>query len=151
MAAHQAPPFLGFSRQEHWSGLLFPSLCKPNTVQKWSQWIKTKKVQCRITRAGVVVLLLIWDWRNRYLSALLASVYLLPLGSSSWSRTGVEHQLSKFQAAGRRIPHDLTFIYESSQSPTQYLHLYLLSHTQLQEKLGNVDFSLGVFAPLVIL
>ena len=25
MAAHQAPPSLGFSRQEHWSGLLFPS------------------------------------------------------------------------------------------------------------------------------
>ena len=24
-AAHQAPPFLGFSRQEHWSGLPFPS------------------------------------------------------------------------------------------------------------------------------
>ena len=24
-AAHQAPPSLGFSRQEHWSGLLFPS------------------------------------------------------------------------------------------------------------------------------
>ena len=25
MAAHRAPPSLGFSRQEHWSGLLFPS------------------------------------------------------------------------------------------------------------------------------
>ena len=25
MAAHQAPPSLGFSRQEHWSGLPFPS------------------------------------------------------------------------------------------------------------------------------
>ena len=25
MAAHQAPPSLGFSRQEHWSGLQFPS------------------------------------------------------------------------------------------------------------------------------
>ena len=24
-AAHQAPPYLGFSRQEHWSGLPFPS------------------------------------------------------------------------------------------------------------------------------
>ena len=24
-AAHQAPPFLGFSRQEHWGGLPFPS------------------------------------------------------------------------------------------------------------------------------
>ena len=23
--AHQAPPSMGFSRQEHWSGLLFPS------------------------------------------------------------------------------------------------------------------------------
>ena len=26
MAAHQAPPSLGFSRQEHWSGLPFPLL-----------------------------------------------------------------------------------------------------------------------------
>ena len=26
MAAHQAPPSLGFSRQENWSGLSFPSL-----------------------------------------------------------------------------------------------------------------------------
>ena len=25
MAAHQAPPSLGFPRQEHWSGLPFPS------------------------------------------------------------------------------------------------------------------------------
>ena len=25
MAAHQAPPSLGFSRQEYWSGLPFPS------------------------------------------------------------------------------------------------------------------------------
>ena len=25
MAAHLAPPSLGFSRQEHWSGLPFPS------------------------------------------------------------------------------------------------------------------------------
>ena len=26
-AAHQAPPSLGFSSQEHWSGLPFPSMC----------------------------------------------------------------------------------------------------------------------------
>ena len=25
MAAHQAPPSLGFCRQEHWNGLPFPS------------------------------------------------------------------------------------------------------------------------------
>ena len=33
MAAHQAPPSLGFSRQEHWSGLPFPSpMCES---EKW--------------------------------------------------------------------------------------------------------------------
>ena len=29
-AAHQAPPSLGFSRQEHWSGLPFPSPMREN-------------------------------------------------------------------------------------------------------------------------
>ena len=33
-AAHQAPPSLGFSRQEHWSGLPFPSpMCESEVVQ----------------------------------------------------------------------------------------------------------------------
>ena len=31
-AAHQAPPFLGFSRQEHWSGLPFPSPMRESEV-----------------------------------------------------------------------------------------------------------------------
>ena len=34
-AAHQAPPSLGFSRQEHWSGLPFPSLMHKS--EKWSE------------------------------------------------------------------------------------------------------------------
>ena len=33
MAAHQAPPSLGFSRQEHWSGLPFPSPMQES--EKW--------------------------------------------------------------------------------------------------------------------
>ena len=32
-AAHQAPPFLGFSRQEHWSGVPLPSLILPHSDQ----------------------------------------------------------------------------------------------------------------------
>ena len=32
MTAHQAPPSLGFSRQEHWSGLPFPSLMRESEV-----------------------------------------------------------------------------------------------------------------------
>ena len=31
-AAYQAPPSLGFSRQEHWSGLPFPSLMRESEV-----------------------------------------------------------------------------------------------------------------------
>ena len=33
-AAHQAPPSLGFSRQEHWSGLPFPSPMHENEKEK---------------------------------------------------------------------------------------------------------------------
>ena len=36
MAAHQAPPSLGFSRQEHWSGLPFPSPTHESEKWKWS-------------------------------------------------------------------------------------------------------------------
>ena len=36
MAAHQDPPSLGFSRQEHWSGLPFPSLMHESEKWKWS-------------------------------------------------------------------------------------------------------------------
>ena len=35
-AAHQAPPCLGFSRQEHWSGLPFPSPMHESEKWKWS-------------------------------------------------------------------------------------------------------------------
>ena len=37
MAAHQASPSLGFSRQEHWSGLPFPSPMQENEKWKWSR------------------------------------------------------------------------------------------------------------------
>ena len=37
MVAHQAPPSLGFSRQEHWSGLPFPSPMHESEKGKWSR------------------------------------------------------------------------------------------------------------------
>ena len=36
-AAHQAPPSLGFSRQEHWSGLPFPSPMHTSEKWKWGR------------------------------------------------------------------------------------------------------------------
>ena len=38
MAAHQAPPSLGFSRQEHWSGL--PFLSPMHESEKW-KWVRS--------------------------------------------------------------------------------------------------------------
>ena len=52
MAAHQAPPSLGFSRQEHWSGLPFPSPtlttdnCKIRTVLSAKGWVETNLGYC---------------------------------------------------------------------------------------------------------
>ena len=37
MAANQAPPSLGFSRQEYWSGLPFPSLMHESEKWKWNR------------------------------------------------------------------------------------------------------------------
>ena len=43
MAAHQAPPSLGFSRQEQWSGLPFPS--PMHESEKWKQSQKLSHVR----------------------------------------------------------------------------------------------------------
>ena len=46
MAAHQAPPSLGFSRQEHWSGLLLPSPMHESEKWKWSHWVMSNSQRC---------------------------------------------------------------------------------------------------------
>ena len=48
MAAHQAPPSLGFFRQEHWSGLPFPS---PLYEAKTKLWWEKKKIRTGIISA----------------------------------------------------------------------------------------------------
>jgi len=50
MADHQAPPSLGFSRQEHWNGLPFPSPMqgkesRENEYYETSQWMVTLEFQ----------------------------------------------------------------------------------------------------------
>ena len=46
MAAHQAPPSLGFSRQEHWSGLPLPS--PMHESEKWKWW----ELNCHLQQEG---------------------------------------------------------------------------------------------------
>ena len=45
MAAQQAPPSVGFSRQEHWSGLLFPSPIQESEKWKWSRSVVSNSVR----------------------------------------------------------------------------------------------------------
>ena len=44
-AIHQAPQSLGFSRQEHWSGLPFPSTKHESEKWKWSHSVVSKSSQ----------------------------------------------------------------------------------------------------------
>ena len=44
-AAHQALPYLGFSRQEHWSGLPFPSPMHESEKWKWSRSVVSNSLQ----------------------------------------------------------------------------------------------------------
>ena len=43
MTAYQVPPSLGFSRQEHWSGLSFPS--PMHESEKWKVKVKSRHLQ----------------------------------------------------------------------------------------------------------
>ena len=45
MAAHQAPPSLGFSRQGHWRGLPFPSPMHESETWKWSHSVMSNSSQ----------------------------------------------------------------------------------------------------------
>ena len=44
-AAHQAPPSLGLSKQEHWSGLPFPSPRHESEKGKWSRSVMSDSSQ----------------------------------------------------------------------------------------------------------
>ena len=46
-SSHQAPPSLGFSRQEHWSGLPFPSSMHESEKWKWSRSVVSSSSRLR--------------------------------------------------------------------------------------------------------
>ena len=53
-AAHQASPSLGFSRQEHWSGLPFPSPMNESEKWKWSRSVTLRDpVDCSLSGSSI--------------------------------------------------------------------------------------------------
>ena len=54
MAAHQAPPSLGFSRQEHWSGLPFPSpMHESESEGAQSYWTLSDPMDCSLPGSSI--------------------------------------------------------------------------------------------------
>ena len=52
-AAHQTPPSLGFSRQEHWSGLPFPSPMHESEKWKWSRSVVSDPMDCSLPGSSI--------------------------------------------------------------------------------------------------
>ena len=63
MAAYQAPPSLGFSRQELWSGLPFPSPVRESEKSKWSHSVVSDSV--RPHGLQLTTLLHPWDFPDK--------------------------------------------------------------------------------------
>ena len=63
MAAHQAPPSLGFSRQEHWSGLPFPS--PMHESEKWKGIHSVMSNSLRLHGLQPTRLLCPWDFPGK--------------------------------------------------------------------------------------
>ena len=80
MPAHQAPPSLGFSRQEHWTGLPFPSPMHESEKWKWSHSVVSNSLWphgLQPTR-----LLCLWDFPGK--STGVGCHCLLPCLSSTF-------------------------------------------------------------------
>ena len=68
MVAHQAPPSLGFSRQEHWSGLPFPSPMHESEKGKWSHSVVSNSLRphgLQPTLSDPIGCSLPWDFQGK--------------------------------------------------------------------------------------
>ena len=91
MAAHQAPPSLGFSRQEPWSGLPLPS--PMHESEKWKRSRSVVSDSQRPQGLQPTRLICPWDFPGKSIGVgchcflqknkLAASKYLAPWGNSS--------------------------------------------------------------------
>ena len=80
MAAHQAPQSLGFSRQEHWSGLPFPSPMHESEKWKWSRSVVSNPQRPH----GLQPTRLLHSWDSPAKSTGVGCCCLLRSGVYSW-------------------------------------------------------------------
>ena len=69
IGGHQAPPSLGFSRQEHWSGLPFPSPMHASEKWKWSRSISRRLRRCQFNPwVGKIPWKRKWQYNSSFLA-----------------------------------------------------------------------------------
>ena len=95
-AAHQVPPSLGFSRQEHWSGLPFPS--PMHESQKWKGSRSVVSNSSWPHGPQPTRLLCIWDFPGKSTGVgchhlLICSIYGPKNWNTEWSKSDRENQI----------------------------------------------------------
>ena len=144
MAANQAPPSLRFSRQEHWSGLPFPSPMHEREKWKWSRSVVSNSsdaMDCSLpgsfTRGIFQAKVLEWVpylWINK----MLMCFYIYPLiqyctcsqrGICFWSSTNkwwdFNFFISKLKDLARTFWHSIyhTTVYKYTQPNRSWLRV----------------------------
>ena len=99
-AAHQDPPSLGFSRQEHWSGLPFPSPMHESEKWRWSRSVVSDSSWphgLQPTR-----LLGPWIFQDEYWSGVPSPSPPGPLVTSNWQQHQKGEEYSGLAGEGSR-------------------------------------------------
>ena len=125
-AAYQAPPSMGFSRQEYWSGVPLPSLCVACTSLKCRGWVQRASIPLppRPQRERVRWMHTVWwpNLRNNSVSLLLHPSgwgHYKDAPRSNGSVSTSPHKMNKWDA------HINTYIHEHMHIYTHYIHVYV--------------------------
>ena len=129
MAAHQAPPSLGFSSQEHWSGLPFPSPMH-ETKEKGEKWLFGQKKYNYL-----------WNWVQRKNSSFSLRQHILMWWRwHSWSQWVVQLDMSLHWNGGTMPRHSSLSLHHRghyhgdmwfSQDDNQKTHFHILKKMEL--------------------
>ena len=133
MAAHQVSPSLGFSRQEHWSGLPFPCPVHESEQWKWSRSVvsySSDPMDCSLPGSSVHGIfqgkVLEWGAIAFYKSFNLLALGYLNYKIETKFSVPPNSQYFKLQKQSCLFPKmgygNWRAIYREKQSPSQFIH-----------------------------
>ena len=125
MAAHQAPPSLGFSRQEYWSGLPFPSPTETST----SVLLTTAKPLTVWITTNCGKFLKRWEY---HLTCLLRNLYV---GQEATVRT--EHETTDWFQIGKGV-HQVCIL---SLCLFNLYAVYIMRNARLDEAQAGINIA----------